>query len=61
MWDLLGPGAEPVSSALAGGLQTPGPPEKPAIGFRMQTVFGTGGRATASPRVFLCKLENHSL
>ena len=61
MWDLLGPGIEPVWSALAGGLQTTGPPEKPGIGFLMQPVFRTGERVTASPWVFLCKLENHSL
>ena len=28
MWDLPGPGIEPVSPALAGGLLTTGPPEK---------------------------------
>ena len=29
MWDLPGPGIEPVSPALAGGCFTTGPPEKP--------------------------------
>ena len=29
MWDLPGPGLEPVSPALAGGLPTPVPPGKP--------------------------------
>ena len=29
MWDLLGPGLEPASSALAGGLLTTAPPGKP--------------------------------
>ena len=29
MWDLPGPGHEPVSPALAGGFLTTGPPEKP--------------------------------
>jgi len=28
MWDLLGPRMEPVSSALAGGFLTTGPPAK---------------------------------
>ena len=28
MWDLPGPGIEPVSSALASGFLTTGPPEK---------------------------------
>ena len=28
MWNLLGPGLEPVSSALADGVLTTGPPEK---------------------------------
>ena len=31
MWDLLGPGLEPVSPALAGGLLTTVPPGKPFI------------------------------
>ena len=29
MWDLLGPGLEPVSPALAGGFLTTAPPGKP--------------------------------
>ena len=33
MWDLLRPGLEPVSPALAGGLSTTAPPGKPAIAF----------------------------
>ena len=31
MWDLPGPGLEPVSPALAGGLPTTGPPGKPGL------------------------------
>ena len=31
MWDLPGPGLEPVSPALAGGFLTTAPPEKPRI------------------------------
>ncbi|XP_060142205.1 coiled-coil domain-containing protein 6 isoform X2 [Globicephala melas] len=33
MWDLLGPGHEPVSPASAGGLSTAAPPGKPCIDF----------------------------
>ena len=36
MWDLPGPGLEPVSPALAGGFLTTAPPGKPALtGFCM--------------------------
>ena len=31
MWDLPGPGLEPVSPALAGGFLTAAPPGKPGI------------------------------
>ena len=31
MWDLLGPGLEPVSPALAGGCPTTAPPGKPLL------------------------------
>ena len=33
MWDLPGPGLEPVSPALAGGFLTTGPPGKPGFFF----------------------------
>ena len=33
MWDLPGPGLEPVSPALAGGFLTPAPPGKPSPNF----------------------------
>ena len=33
MWDLPGPGIEPVSLALAGGFLTIGPPEKSLLFF----------------------------
>ena len=33
VWDLLGPGVEPVSPALQGGFLTTGPPEKPLVVF----------------------------
>ena len=35
MWDLPGPGIEPVSCALAGGLFTTELPRKPCKGFSM--------------------------
>ena len=38
IWDLLKPGIEPTSPALAGGFFTPGPPGKARIGF-----WGLGG------------------
>ena len=33
MWDLPGPGLEPVSPALAGGFLTTAPPGRPSFGF----------------------------
>ena len=60
MWDLLGPGIEPVSSALVGGLQTTGPPE--ARYWLPDTICRWDwGQGYCQPRVFLYKLENHSL
>ena len=38
MWDLPGPGLEPVPPALAGGRLTPAPPGKPYIFFFQCTV-----------------------
>ena len=38
MWDLPGPGLEPVSPALAGGFLTTAPPGKPRSSFLMQKV-----------------------
>ena len=38
MWDLPGPGIEPVCSALADGFLTSGPPGKPCV-----NVFGSLG------------------
>ena len=35
MWDLPGPGLEPVSPALAGGFLTTAPPGKPSIHFKL--------------------------
>ena len=39
MWDLPGPGLEPVYSALAGGLLTTVPPGKPSYGGNLMNVF----------------------
>ena len=41
MWDLPGPGPEPVSPALAGGLPTTVPPGKPLSVVLSQRVCGT--------------------
>ena len=35
MWDLPGPGLEPVSPALAGGFLTTAPPGKPSLLFNL--------------------------
>ena len=40
MWDLPGPGLEPVSPALAGGFLTTAPPGKPVIGILDGAVIG---------------------
>ena len=39
MWDLPGPGLEPVSPALAGGFSTTAPPGKPEESFFSFTLF----------------------
>ena len=40
MWDLPGPGLEPVSPALAGGFLTTVPPEKSTSGFFNEEIAG---------------------
>ena len=40
MWDLPGPGLEPVSPALAGGFLTTVPPGKPEKNFFLTGFFG---------------------
>ena len=40
MWDLPGPGLEPVSPALAGGFLTTAPPGKP-LGVILKMTFPT--------------------
>ena len=48
MWDLPGPGLEPVSPALAGRFSTAAPPGKPwVIGFKLEVA--TGAIAAALP------------
>ena len=39
MWDLPGPGLEPVSPALAGGFLTTAPPGKPKMSAFLKDVF----------------------
>ena len=39
MWDLPGPGLEPMSPALAGGFLTSAPPGKPSFVFFLITLF----------------------
>ena len=38
MWDLPGPGLEPVSPALAGGFPTTAPPGKSLEGYFLKTI-----------------------
>ena len=47
MWDLPGPGLEPVSPALAGGFLTPAPPGK-SLTFYILSVFDLLETSTAS-------------
>ena len=42
MWDLLGPGLEPVSPASAGGFPTTAPPGKPFLCINSNTVTSSG-------------------
>ena len=39
MWDLPGPGLEPVSPALAGGFLTTAPPGKPLVAIVLSPVL----------------------
>ena len=39
MWDLPGPGTEPVSPALAGGLPTTGLPGKSSLYFELLNLY----------------------
>ena len=47
MWDLPGPGLEPVSPALAGGFLTTAPPGKPML-TGLPAMFGAVGVWTAN-------------
>ena len=54
MWDLLGPGLEPVSPALAGRFLTTVPPGKPSLGVFKYASFhvvagGSGGSGAFDP------------
>ena len=49
MWDLPGPGLEPVSPALAGGFLTTAPPGKPKMHILNQAL-GDATPSAASPR-----------
>ena len=49
MWDLPGPGLEPVSPALAGGFLTTAPPEKPCF-CSMFWFFGPEACRISAPR-----------
>ena len=40
MWDFPGPGMEPVSPAVAGGVSTPGPPGKPLDDLNPFQMYG---------------------
>ena len=42
MWDLPGPGLEPVSLALEGGFLTTAPPGKPPGGLEQEKFFFAG-------------------
>ena len=50
MWDLPGPGLEPVSPALAGGFLTTAPPGKPGVFYvllqQTRTCFKSGGEGS---------------
>ena len=60
MWDLPGPGLEPVSSALAGGLLTTVPPGKPhkrpcIVGFHLDEIFRTGKSTDTESRLLVAQ------
>ena len=42
MWDLPGPGLEPMSPALAGGFLTAAPPGKPRLAFFLMLFLPLG-------------------
>ena len=64
MWDLPGPGLEPVSPALAGGLLTTAPPGKPQ-NFLLHVLLVGGFHVFECVRVNIAFLKtvfsNHSL
>ena len=57
MWDLPGPGLQPVSPALAGGFSTSAPPGKPARLHLNQFNFSTAFGAWPSKYVIMVLTE----
>ena len=49
MWDLPGPGLEPMSPALAGGFLTTAPPGKPCPYLLFEAYDGANLRFTLTP------------
>ena len=58
MWDLPGPGVEPVSPALAGGFLTTAPPGKPLFFFLCRSAFLTLSLPLSHPPSFLPSLPS---
>ena len=52
MWDLPGPGLEPMSPALAGGLSTTAPAGKPPKNERIFNCYAMLGEDKISPIIF---------
>ena len=64
MWDLPGPGLEPVSPALAGGFLTTEPPGKPLPGFLRQclsAIFQDSGPLRLYRFLGCCLSSGHTL
>ena len=55
MWDLPGPGIEPVSPALAGGLLTTAPPGKPLCAILKLTMYLTTSLKSRLPSHLILK------
>ena len=53
MWDLPGPGLEPVSSALAGGFLTTAPPRKPHTGISSSALLIRNSESRPASPFFL--------
>ena len=57
MWDLLGPGLEPVSPALAGRFLTTVPPGKPIYSFKIWLLYLTCLTFCCFPFAFRVRLQ----